>query len=179
MDREIRCECGYLARAGADGELVALARTHAHKVHNMDFSDEQLLALSVPSPDHERTGYDAPGAIAFDPGIGIGLTPLDERAVGRRFLSERSRQRSGSNPDAFLVGICQRQAVSTERAALRLDLDLRIEPIGGTVVDQHGQVRDFHGWLQLAAAIEAVRTVGLVGSGDRPKIEPSEDGRAR
>jgi len=49
MDREIRCECGYIARAGDDDEIVALARTHAHTVHDMDFSSEQLLALALPS----------------------------------------------------------------------------------------------------------------------------------
>lgn len=53
MDREIRCECGYIARAADDDEVVALARTHAHTVHNMDFSAEQLLALALPSLDDD------------------------------------------------------------------------------------------------------------------------------
>lgn len=52
MEREIRCECGYIARAG-DDEVVVLARTHAHRVHKMDFSTEQLLAMALPSSDDD------------------------------------------------------------------------------------------------------------------------------
>jgi predicted small metal-binding protein len=53
MDREIRCECGYVARAGDNNEVVALARIHTRRLHNMDFSTEQLLALVLPSDDDD------------------------------------------------------------------------------------------------------------------------------
>jgi hypothetical protein len=51
-DREIRCECGRIAR-GDENEVVALARAHAQRAHDLDFSRERLLAMALPSPDDE------------------------------------------------------------------------------------------------------------------------------
>jgi predicted small metal-binding protein len=54
MDREIGCECGFVARGGDTNEIVIQAQDHARTVHLMDFSTHQLLSLVRPAADDER-----------------------------------------------------------------------------------------------------------------------------
>jgi predicted small metal-binding protein len=51
MDREIGCECGFVARGGDTNKIVAQAQEHARTVHHMDFSAHQLLSLVRPAAD--------------------------------------------------------------------------------------------------------------------------------
>jgi hypothetical protein len=51
MDREIGCECGFVARGDKSTELVDRARAHARTVHHMHFSVHQLLPLVRPAAD--------------------------------------------------------------------------------------------------------------------------------
>ena len=46
--KSIVCDCGYVARAENDKELVELARRHASEVHQMEITAEQLLAMAKP-----------------------------------------------------------------------------------------------------------------------------------
>jgi hypothetical protein len=60
--------------------------------------------------------------------------------------------------------------VAEEHVEIRLEVDPESDPIRGLVHDRRGARRDFHGWLQLMAAIEAVRTTEL----ERPAAESPE-----
>jgi predicted small metal-binding protein len=53
MDREIGCECGFVARGSDSNALVSQAREHALTIHHMDFSSHQLLSLVRPAVDDE------------------------------------------------------------------------------------------------------------------------------
>ena len=58
MDREIGCECGFVARGGDINELVAQARAHARTAHLMDFSADQLLSLVRLAAGDEKQSQD-------------------------------------------------------------------------------------------------------------------------
>jgi hypothetical protein len=49
-------------------------------------------------------------------------------------------------------------ATVTRGAQLILDLDLDLTPIGGNISSDQHPTRQFHGWLELTAAIDALRT---------------------
>jgi hypothetical protein len=57
-----------------------------------------------------------------------------------------------------------------DKNPIRLELELATwpEPVAGSLRDAHGRTRTFHGWLGLAAALEA-----LAGSADGD--EPAHD----
>ncbi|MDQ2682227.1 MAG: DUF1059 domain-containing protein [Chloroflexota bacterium] len=48
MAKVVRCDCGFVAKADADEELIKTVQAHAQEVHNMDLSDEQVLAMAQP-----------------------------------------------------------------------------------------------------------------------------------
>ena len=48
MAKVVQCDCGYVARAETDDELVRDVQQHAQEVHNLDFSREQVLAMAKP-----------------------------------------------------------------------------------------------------------------------------------
>lgn len=52
-------------------------------------------------------------------------------------------------------------ATVTRGAQLILDLDLDVTPIGGRISSDQHSTRQFHGWLELTAAIDALRTAAL------------------
>jgi Protein of unknown function (DUF1059) len=45
VEKVLRCDCGFEARADDEGELVARARQHAREAHGMELSSEQALVL--------------------------------------------------------------------------------------------------------------------------------------
>jgi predicted small metal-binding protein len=53
MDREIGCECGFVARGSDNDGIVTQARDHALRVHHLDFSTRQLLSLVQPAVEDE------------------------------------------------------------------------------------------------------------------------------
>jgi Protein of unknown function (DUF1059) len=46
LEKVLRCDCGFEARADDEGELVAQVRRHAWDVHAMALSREQALLLA-------------------------------------------------------------------------------------------------------------------------------------
>jgi len=56
---------------------------------------------------------------------------------------------------------------------VRIQIDPVSEPINGVVRDQDGARRDFHGWLQLMAVVEAARSAGLSETQTQPP--PTEE----
>jgi predicted small metal-binding protein len=42
----MHCDCGHVVRGETDDELVANVQKHAHEVHDMEISREQVLAMS-------------------------------------------------------------------------------------------------------------------------------------
>ena len=46
MAKIMRCDCGQVVRGETDNELVANVQKHARKVHDMDLTREQVLAMS-------------------------------------------------------------------------------------------------------------------------------------
>ena len=52
MDKVLKCECGFEARAADEEALVAEVQRHAREVHGMALShDEALLFASRAEPD--------------------------------------------------------------------------------------------------------------------------------
>jgi predicted small metal-binding protein len=49
MDRVLRCECGFEARAADEERLAARIRRHAWEAHGMTLSDEDALVLALRS----------------------------------------------------------------------------------------------------------------------------------
>jgi predicted small metal-binding protein len=45
MRRLVRCTCGVEIRAEEERELVTLVQHHAKTAHDLDLSDEQVLAM--------------------------------------------------------------------------------------------------------------------------------------
>jgi len=48
VNKVIKCDCGFVVRAGSDDELVNAAKKHAKDVHSMDLTAEQVLAMAEP-----------------------------------------------------------------------------------------------------------------------------------
>jgi predicted small metal-binding protein len=46
MAKSIQCDCGYIARADTDDELVADTQRHAREAHGMELTREQILAMA-------------------------------------------------------------------------------------------------------------------------------------
>jgi predicted small metal-binding protein len=42
----MKCDCGYVVREETDDDLVANVQNHARKVHDMEITREQVLAMS-------------------------------------------------------------------------------------------------------------------------------------
>jgi predicted small metal-binding protein len=42
----MQCYCGHVVRGETDDELVANVQKHARKVHDMDITREQVLAMA-------------------------------------------------------------------------------------------------------------------------------------
>jgi hypothetical protein len=55
---------------------------------------------------------------------------------------------------------------------LVVDLDLDTTPIGGQISTATGPARSFHGWLELASAIETLRSVAVTARGAGNAREP-------
>ena len=47
MDKVLRCDCGFEARAGQEDSLVAEVRRDAREVHGMALTDDEALLLAV------------------------------------------------------------------------------------------------------------------------------------
>jgi predicted small metal-binding protein len=45
MGKIVRCRCGVEIRASDERELIALTQQHAKSAHDLDLSDEQVLAM--------------------------------------------------------------------------------------------------------------------------------------
>ena len=48
MTKVIKCDCGFVVRAGSDDELIKAAHDHAREVHSMDLTEEQVLSMAEP-----------------------------------------------------------------------------------------------------------------------------------
>lgn len=48
MTKVIKCDCGFVVQGKTDDELVKAARNHAKDVHEIDLTDEQILAMAEP-----------------------------------------------------------------------------------------------------------------------------------
>jgi predicted small metal-binding protein len=46
MAKIMKCYCGQVVRGETDNELVANVQEHARKVHDMEITREQVLAMS-------------------------------------------------------------------------------------------------------------------------------------
>jgi predicted small metal-binding protein len=53
MEKVLRCECGFEARADNDEALVGRARAHAKSVHGMELTAEQVLELAARAESRE------------------------------------------------------------------------------------------------------------------------------
>ncbi len=59
-------------------------------------------------------------------------------------------------PDANVRPLSQGKAMREELVRLGLELVGGSEPIKGSLVDGSGERRAFHGWMELAAVLEAL-----------------------
>lgn len=46
--KQVSCDCGRVITASSDEELVASVQQHAHEVHNMQLTRDQVLAMAEP-----------------------------------------------------------------------------------------------------------------------------------
>ena len=46
MGKVVRCTCGIEIRGGSDDELISRVQAHAKEAHDLDLSDEQVLAMA-------------------------------------------------------------------------------------------------------------------------------------
>jgi predicted small metal-binding protein len=46
MAKIMRCDCGHVIRGDTDDELVANVQKHAREVHDMELTQEQVLAMA-------------------------------------------------------------------------------------------------------------------------------------
>ena len=46
--KKVICDCGKVIRESSDDDLVRSAQRHARKVHAMELSREQVLAMAEP-----------------------------------------------------------------------------------------------------------------------------------
>jgi predicted small metal-binding protein len=49
----VRCACGW-ETTGPEDQVVARAREHGRRVHNMDASRDEVLAMAVPADDQPK-----------------------------------------------------------------------------------------------------------------------------
>lgn len=49
MAKKVSCDCGKTFRESTDDALVAVVKQHAHEVHHMELSREQVLAMAEPA----------------------------------------------------------------------------------------------------------------------------------
>ena len=48
MAKIVQCDCGVVVRGDTDDELVANVQQHAHEVHGLELTREQVLAMAYP-----------------------------------------------------------------------------------------------------------------------------------
>jgi hypothetical protein len=60
-------------------------------------------------------------------------------------------------------------------AHLRLSIDVASDPISGSLHTDNQQAEPFCGWVELAAAIEALRAPGLPETGRNPRVTATKD----
>ena len=48
MEKVIECDCGWRFQ-GSDEDLIEACRAHGRDVHDMDLTDEQILAVARPA----------------------------------------------------------------------------------------------------------------------------------
>jgi hypothetical protein len=48
LDKVIECDCGWRFE-GSEDELIKACRAHGRDAHDMDLSDEQILAVARPA----------------------------------------------------------------------------------------------------------------------------------
>jgi predicted small metal-binding protein len=58
MEKVLRCDCGFEARAEDERSLVERARKHALHVHGMELTDEQALELTAAAAPREQAGHE-------------------------------------------------------------------------------------------------------------------------
>ena len=56
MDKALRCECGFEARAADEEALVDQVRQHAREAHGMNLSHEEALAIARDSKSIDEEG---------------------------------------------------------------------------------------------------------------------------
>jgi hypothetical protein len=56
VDRVLRCECGFEARASDEEGLVAEVRRHANETHGMALSHDDALLLAFRAELDQHTG---------------------------------------------------------------------------------------------------------------------------
>jgi hypothetical protein len=59
-DLRLRCACGW-ETTGSEADVVAAAIDHGRRVHNMTATRDEVLAMALPSTDHQAQPED-PGA---------------------------------------------------------------------------------------------------------------------
>ena len=45
-EKEVRCDCGAVIRESDDDVLVATVQEHAHDVHQMELTREEVMAMA-------------------------------------------------------------------------------------------------------------------------------------
>lgn len=51
MEKIVECACGYQARAAHEDDLVRDLQEHARRVHQMEMTREQVLAIARPADE--------------------------------------------------------------------------------------------------------------------------------
>jgi len=46
----VKCDCGFIVRAGDDDTLVRELQQHAREQHRIELTREQVLAMAQPDP---------------------------------------------------------------------------------------------------------------------------------
>ena len=54
----LRCACGW-ETTGTEDELIVAATEHGRRIHNMTPTRDEVLAMLVPSADHQAQPRDA------------------------------------------------------------------------------------------------------------------------
>lgn len=49
----VRCACGWEA-AGTRADVIAVTRDHGRRIHNMEASDEEIVAMATPIDTDDR-----------------------------------------------------------------------------------------------------------------------------
>jgi predicted small metal-binding protein len=45
----VRCQCGGFEVRGSEAEIIPAIHQHGRDVHNMEVTDEQVLAMAIPA----------------------------------------------------------------------------------------------------------------------------------